>query len=116
MKWFGICFLMWQTKNSTVIVVFKASLFISSLKVSVPCHYETLWIFFFISCKVGFDKGSAQRMINSKGYLVHLIRTFIIIFIITFFAMGWFTLSIIPSYPLKPSALFQVILARFGFG
>lgn len=107
MKWFGIRCLIWQTKNSTVIVVFKASLFISSLKVAVPCHYETLWIFFFISRNVEFDKGSAQRMINSKRHLVHLNRAFIDHFIIIFFAM---------IHPLKPSALFQVILARFAFG
>lgn len=92
-----------------VIVVFKAFLFISSLKVTVPCHYETLWIFFFISCKVGFDKGSAQRMINSKRHLVHLNRAFIDYFYYHLFCYG-------VVHSLKPSALFQVILARFAFG
>lgn len=58
----------------TVIAVLKATLFISNLKAAVPCHYETLYIFFFISHKIEFDKRSAQRAASNKRHLVHFNR------------------------------------------
>lgn len=104
MKWFGICFLMWQTTN---VAVFKASLILSSIKLAMSCHYGTLEIFFFISCEVEFDKKSSWRTTDIKRLLIHLNRAFI----------GYFYYQIFvreqKTYFLK--TLGTVTLVRFAF-
>lgn len=104
MKWFGIYFLMWQTTN---VAVFKASLILRSGKLTVSCHYETLEIFFFISCKVEFDKRSSWRTTDIKRRLIHLNRAFIGYFYYQIFVRGQ------KAYSLK--TLGTVSLVRFAF-
>jgi len=104
MKWFGICFLMWQTTN---VAVFKASLILSSVKLAVSCHYETLETFFFISCKVEFDKKSSWRTTSIKRHLIHLNRAFIGYFYYQLFVRGQKASSL--------KTLGTVTLVRFAF-
>lgn len=66
----------------------KALLFINSPKLAVPCHYETMQIFYFITCEVQCDNRNTWRETSNNMRLVHLNRAFIDYFLSSVFLPG----------------------------